>query len=861
MSSPAARVSALRIEHGTGRLGIGESRPRLTWEVSAPSGWRQSGYEVEAYLTDDEVEKASVDGEDSVLVSWPFPPLKSRERVALRVRLRGTAGDLSEWSAPVDVEAGLLDRADWVARRIGPGWGEPSDSERRPPVLRREFSIDATVASARLYVTSEGLYEVELNGDRVGDEALAPGLTSYASRLVYSTFDVAEQLREGENVLAVRLADGWFRGRYGARRDNWGSELGLILQLEIELADGRRAVIASDEQWTAAVGGIQSSSLYDGEAFDARDEIPGWSRPGSIEGDWTPVAVRGLPHAELVAPIGPPVRATQLVSPEATWTSPSGATIVDFGQNLVGRLRVTLRGPRGATVRFRHAEVLENGELCVRPLRTAKATDSYVLSGHGDEAWEPRFTLHGFRYAEIVDGGAVQLVDVAAVVYHSDMRRTGTFDSSNLELNRLHQNIEWSLRGNFVSIPTDCPQRDERYGWTGDIQLFSPTASFLYDCSGFLASWLRDLSLEQTPEGSLPWMVPAFGLTESERPELFEAAALWGDAAVLVPWVAHQRFGDVEILGDQYSTAKAWVDHVDRLAGESHVWDHGHQFGDWLDPAAPPDAPDDGVTDKGLVATAYFAHSSRRLGEIAGILGLRSDEERYASLSEEVRSAFRQRYAETSGRLTSDSQTAYSLALAFDLYESVGQRGWAERRLAILVEEAGGVLGTGLAGTNLICDVLTNAGRVDLAYALLLQENCPSWLYTVRQGATTIWERWDSIRPDGSVNSGEMTSFNHYALGAIGDWIHRTVAGLSPLEPGYRRMLFKPRPGGGLTWASASHDTPYGRASISWKIENAMMRVSVEVPALTSARFELPDGSSTELVSGAHELELAFTDD
>ncbi len=866
MSSPDVWVAALRVEHDACRLGMGEPSPRLSWEVSAPSDWRQSGYEIEASATDGAVRTALIDSDASVLVDWPFLPLTSRERVDLRVRVVGASGAPSEWSDPIELEAGLLERADWAAKRIGPAWSEAPGQERRPPLLRREFSIDSSIATARLYVTGEGMYEVELNGERIGDEALAPGLTDYSKRLSYSTFDVAAQLRPGQNVIGVRMADGWFRGRYGARRDNWGSELALILQLEMVLADGRRLVISSDQDWTATVGGILSSSLYDGESFDAREEIPGWSQPGPIWGEWAPVRVRDLPDAALVAPVGPPVRATEHVAPVASWTSPSGATILDFGQNLVGRLSVRLTGPSGATVSFRHAEVLENGELCMRTLRTAEATDIYVLSGGSPadrvEEWEPRFTLHGFRYVEVRDDDdAVSLVEVAAVVYHSDMRRIGTFTSSNPELNRLHDNIEWSLRGNFVSIPTDCPQRDERYGWTGDIQLFSPTASFLFDCSGFLASWLRDLALDQTPDGSLPWMVPVFGLTEAERPELFEAAALWGDAAVLVPWALYQHFGDVGVLRDQYPSAKAWIDHVDRLVGESHVWDRGHQFGDWLDPTAPPDAPDEGSTDKGLVATAYFAYSSRRLGETAAILGLDSDAERYSSLSSAAAAAFRARYADRSGRLASDSQTAYSLALVFDLYADALQREWAQQRLASLVEESGRMLGTGLAGTNLICDALTDAGRIDLAYSLLLQENCPSWLYTVRQGATTIWERWDSIRPDGSVNPGEMTSFNHYALGAIGDWMHRNVAGLSPMEPGYRRILFRPRPGGGIRSASASHETPYGLSAISWDCEHARIRVSVEVPVGTTALIVFPNGSSAELVAGEHDFDLPLKND
>ncbi|MFJ4623960.1 family 78 glycoside hydrolase catalytic domain [Streptomyces sp. NPDC088812] len=559
-----------------------------------------------------------------------------------------------------------------------------------------------------------------------------------------------------------------------------------------------------------------------------------------------------LPYdlGRLVAPDGPPVRRTELVDPVAVITSPSGRTVLDFGQNLVGRLRIRVSGEAGRTVTLRHAEVLENGELGTRPLRRAEATDSYTLRGGGTEEWEPRFTFHGFRYAE-VDGwpGEIAPGDLRAVVCHTDMRRTGWFECSDPLVNKLHENVVWSMRGNFLDIPTDCPQRDERLGWTGDLQIFAPTASFLYDCAGLVRSWLTDLALQQSPEGWPPLWVPGF---ESVFPRF--ACAAWGDAAVIVPWVMYRRFGDTGVLKAQYPSMKAWVDGVTALTGERHLWDEGLQLGDWLDPTAPPDRPFEARTDGHLVATAHHALSAQLLADTAAVLGRDEDRAHYGKLAEAVRAAFHQEYVSPSGRLVSDSQTAYALALQFTLLPEEEQRRRAGRRLVELVRAGGFRIGIGFVGTPLICDALCAAGEYDAAYRLLLEQGCPSWLYPVTMGATTIWERWDSMLPDGAVNPGDMTSFNHYALGAVADWLHRTVAGLAPAAPGYRRLLVRPRPGGRLSHASAAHETPYGRAVVSWTREDGELRVSVTVPPNTTALVDLPGraGETVEVGSGQH---------
>jgi alpha-L-rhamnosidase len=681
----------------------------------------------------------------------------------------------------------------------------------------------------------------------------------YGKRLRYYTYDVTAQLAEGENAVGAWLADGWYRGRFGfqgGHRNLYGDKLALLAQLHVTHDDGSVTVLGTDTEWKAAFGPILFTGLYEGEEYDARQLPAGWSNAGFNDAGWQPVAVVTRDPATLVAPEGPPVRCTDEVRPVNITTSPSGKLVLDFGQNLVGRLRITVQGDAGAKVTLRHAEVLQDGELYTRPLRGAAATDVYTLSGGAPETWEPRFTIHGFRYAEIEGwtGGEVA-GNVVARVYHTDMERTGWFDCSDSGLNRLHENVRWSMKGNFVDIPTDCPQRDERLGWTGDLQVFAPTATFLYDCSGMLSSWLKDVAAEQSPDGTVPWYVPVIPGGNYWTP--VRPGAVWGDVAVLTPWVLYERFNDPMVVADQYPSAKAWVDLLDNLAGDSHLWNTGFQLGDWLDPSAPPENPSEAKTDRHLVASAYFAWSTGHLARMAGVLGKSEDELHYLELARAVKKAFAAEYILPDGRMTSDAQTAYALAIVFDLFPTAELRQLAGKRLAELVWEAGNRIATGFAGTPVITDALTEVDELETAYRLLLEKECPSWLYSVEQGGTTIWERWDSLLPDGTVNPGEMTSFNHYALGAVADWMHRSVAGLAPLEPGYKRILFRPQPGGGLTWASAAHETPYGRAAVSWRTTDTGLSVEVTVPTGTTARVELPGQEPVEIGPGRFEYAVA----
>jgi len=860
--TPKVSIVDLKFEHLREALGIGVAEPRLSWITSSSTNnWRQSGYEIEVYFPDGTLVGSTgrVESGDSVLVPWPFKQLLSRERRLLRVRAWGDDNEPSAWSKLVPVETGLLQADDWDAHFITPDWEEDITRPQPLPLLRREFDVPQGIRQARLYVTALGVYEVQINGTMLGDHVLPPGWTSYHHRLRYQTYDVTGLLHTGRNAVGAILGDGWYRGRlgyHGGQRNIYGERLALLAQLEIETIDGSKQCILSDEDWHATTGPLLASDIYDGETYDARLELTGWSEPGYDDRGWAGVHVLERNLATLVAPTGPPVRRIELVEPVAITTSPSGHTIIDFGQNLVGRLRINVHGETGQTITLRHAEVLEDGDLCTRPLRFARATDRYTLRGSEAETWEPRFTFHGFRYAD-VEGwpGELSAGDIRAVVCHSDMERTGWFECSDPLINRLHENVVWSMRGNFLDIPTDCPQRDERLGWTGDIQIFSPTACFLYDTAGFLSSWLADLAAEQTAAGGIvPFFIPNVMSTP------VSPAAAWGDAAVIVPWVLYQRFGDKQILDTQFESMCMWVELISRMAGQNRLWEKGIQYGDWLDPKAPPDKPGDARTAPFVVATAYFARSAELLGKAAGVIGKTEDEARYLKLASEVREAFVREYVTPAGRVVSDAATAYTLALQFTLLTDPAQREHAGKRLAELVRGNGYHISTGFVGTPLICDALCDVGEYEAAYRLLLQRENPSWLYPVTMGATTIWERWDSLLPDGSVNPGQMTSFNHYALGAVADWLHRTVAGLAPSAFGYRHIRIQPRPGGGLTYARARHRTPYGIAACSWKIEKEVLTVEVEIPPNTAASVSLPcdNGEPLDIGSGRYRWSYPY---
>ncbi|MFC7457549.1 family 78 glycoside hydrolase catalytic domain [Brachybacterium sp. GCM10030267] len=743
----------------------------------------------------------------------------------------------------------------------------PQDTGRLPVLIRRlALEADpARVARAELVATAHGVYDARIGGHPVTASVLNPGWTVYERRLQVQRFDVTEQVRDAAGGasertldLAVTLAGGWWRGDFGFDGGvNYGPDLAFLAAVEITFDDGSTQRVVTDESWSSHLSPIDLASLYHGQREDRR------LAPTPAE----PVRVVEIDRETLVEQASPLIIRHETRRPERIWTSPSGRTLLDLGQNLVGHLRFTVTGEAGAEITLRHAEVLEHGELGTRPLRAAEATDRIVLVGDpAGETFDPSFTFHGFRYAEITGWpGDLRPEDVEAVVVHSDIPRTGWFECSHAGVNQLVQNSVWSQRGNFLAVPTDCPQRDERLGWTGDISAFAATAAYQFDVSGFLHNWLIDLAAEvrMNPRSVVPFVVPdLIKLGDADGPASGTSegwgtpTAIWGDAAVWVPQALWNAYGDLDRLREHYPGMVLHLESVERALSPSGLWDTGFQFGDWLDPDAPPDAPADAKADKGVVATACLVRSARFAAETARLLGEDDDARRWQDLAESTLSAFTDAYVEADGRIRSDCATVYSLAIVFDLLDEP-TRAAAGQRLAELVREAGYKVSTGFAGTPFVTWALSETGHVEDAYRLLLEEENPSWLYPVSMGATTIWERWDSMLPDGSINPGEMTSFNHYALGAVADWIYQVVLGIRPAEPGYRTILLKPTPGPGIDWAKGAYDSAVGRIEVEWSTAEGGFTCTATVPAGIDAQVELPDGTARQITGTGEPRTLA----
>ena len=882
--------------HGPGNaLGVGEARPRISWKVSSTqASFLQERYQIELYQTQVgttsacqlPVTSVEVFSDQSNMVPWPAEEsLHSRHRVYVRVRVWGKDIEKpSTWSQLMFVEAGLLHRSDWQCNRVSLDGEQDPTAVKSEELYRKQFSLypGLTVCRARLYITSQGVYEAEIDGIRVGDCFMAPGWQSYNHRLHYQTYDVSSsfQSQNLDHCIGVRVAEGWFSGRLGflgGKRNIWGSRTTLIAQLEIEYTNGQKDIVSSDHSWVAAYGPTQKAEIYDGEKYDSRKEIVGWSTFSPQQSNqshvWTPVKVLELPPAStnLIAMLGRSVRRIETLNPASKHISPSGKLVVDFGQNLVGYTRIkSVKGPRGLAISLFHAEVLENGECARRPLRDCDARDEYILNGQsGGECWEPRFTFHGYRYVQ-VDNWPSMAGDVLdcleAVVCHTDMQQLGDFACSSKLVSKLHENIRWSMRGNFLDVPTDCPQRDERLGWTGDVAIFVPTACFLYDCTGMLISWLADLAAEQSDRGGIPPLVVPnviFGETlwAGEFP-----CAVWNDACILAPWTLYESTGDASILERQWNSMASWIGVLPRGGGNrGSLWAaNSFQLGDWLDPTAPPDSPAQCQTDSQLVANAYLAQCLTIMANTAAILGKNDKASSYEFDKSQVLKDFADEYITANGRLTSDSQTAYALAICFDLLPTYDQRQRAGSRLAHIVRANKFRIGTGFVGTPFVCEALTLTGHPQIAYRMLLEEQCPSWLYPVTMGATTVWERWDSMLPNGVINPGEMTSFNHYALGAVATFLHERLGGLQRLEPGWKRFRAAPTVGADFTKATVSHITPYGEAACSWEIIKEagtglqVFKMRVLVPPNTTAEVLLPSArvdqtESASIIVGSGE--------
>ncbi|GAB2720982.1 alpha-L-rhamnosidase [Arthrobacter bambusae] len=735
------------------------------------------------------------------------------------------------------------------------------------PLLRGEFRLDSghgEVVSATLFLSALGVVEAWVNGKKASEDLLTPGWSAYEWRVRYAEVNVSS-LVGATTVLGLALGNGWYRGRltWTGASGLYGDELAGFAELRVRFADGHEQVFGTDSSWTAGASATTSNDLYDGQDIDARKYDDAWLAPGFASPEWVGVHVLDDGLSRLEPYVAPPVRKQMELAPVKVWESPSGKVLVDFGQNLVGWVRTEVAGPEGTVVTLRHAEVLEHGELGTRPLRTAEATDRFTLSG-GADVFEPRFTFHGFQYVEVAGwpGGAGALRDLGgltAVVISSDLLRTGTFETSNPLLNKLHKNTVWGMRGNFVDVPTDCPQRDERLGWTGDIAAFAPSACFLFDSRDFLRDWLRDLALEQQhQDGIVPYVVPdvlKYVEHSAELPDL-DTTALWSDAAVWVPWALWQAYGDRRVLEEAFPSMLAHARRLRQLLSANGLWDTGFQFGDWLDPDAAPEQPAEAKADRHVVATLCAYRTADLLARTAEILGDAAAAAEFRGMADGLRTAFNQHYVQ-GGVITSDCATVYALAIVFGILGEADVE-FAGDRLAGLVEAAGHRISTGFAGTPFVTDALTATGHLDTAYGLLLQTECPSWLYPVTKGATTIWERWDSMLPDGTINPGGMTSFNHYALGAVVDWLHRCVGGLAPLEPGYGRILVAPQPGGGLTWATTTLETPHGFVSVRWQLQEDEMHIAVTIPTGAAAILRLPGAEDEVIPAGDHERRLPW---
>ena len=860
------QVIELRCEYKRNPLGLDVRRPRISWKlISEARAVAQGAYEIEVAASPDfpaaEWSSGKVESDRSLHVELAGLEVVSRKRYHYRVRVWSVGGEASDWSEPAWFETGVLDKSEWTAKWIGVEKPEEQRKSRpdtyveRSPLLRKSFEVGPGLKRARVYATALGLYELELNGARVGEDYFTPGWTSYKHRIQVQAYDVTAMLAEGGNAIGAMLGNGWYKGPL-AWKDHYclyGNRQALFLQMHIEYEDGTERTIVSDESWRTAPSQILMSEIYHGETYDARLEIPGWSRSGFDDGAWEAAAVIEQSNDALIMQENDPVRKFEEIKPIALITTPLGETVLDLGQNMVGWLKFTVRGEAGSEVVGHHAEVLDkDGNFYTTNLRAAKQEIRYTLKGGEAETYEPRFSFQGFRYVRLTGfPEPIRLEDFTGVVLHSDMAPTGSFECSDPLINQLQHNIEWGLKGNFLDVPTDCPQRDERLGWTGDAQMFIRTAAFLRNIAPFFTKWSRDLAADQREDGGVPFVIPNV-LDENSH-----SSSAWGDAAVICPWTIYLCYGDKRILEEQYGSMTAWVEYIRKQGEDEYLWNTGFHFGDWLGLDSKPDTYV-GATDRDYIATAFYAYSTSLLQKTAEVLGKGEDAAKYADLYEKIVAAFHGEFVSPNGRLTVPTQTAQVVGLMFgNLDETAAKR--AESKLLELLEESKFHLTTGFVGTPYLNHVLTDSGHNDAAYKLLFQQDYPSWLYQVTKGATTIWEHWDGIKEDGSFWSADMNSFNHYAYGAIGDWLYRRVAGIDADEQaaGYKKIHIRPQPGDGLEWAEARLETMYGEIRSCWKRAGGEMKLEATVPANTTAEIRLPNARAETATENGAKLEAA----
>ncbi len=834
-------------------VGFHDASPTFSWKL--PDGVsKQTAYRIEVKGEGMAWDSGWVDSKQSLFVPYDGEALSSRQGLRWRVDVRDESGKALGWSEPATFELGLLSNDDWQAQWIRPQEDVPELESTS--YLRREFALAGDVKKARLTVTARGLCEVHLNGSKVGNDEFVPGWTSYANRLDTMTYDVTEMLQAGDNALGALLGTGWYAGKIGFRDESnrYGKEPELLLQLEGEYADGSTFLVVSDGDWkTSFQGPIRTSSIYNGENYDANLELPGWSETGFDDKAWKKAqASEDLGKARLTPKPFAPVRIKERL-PTLEMTEPEeGRFVFDLGQNMVGYPEIKIPVKKGQKITMRFAEMLNpDGTVYTENYRKAKSTNYYTAANDGVVTWKPTFTFHGFRYVELsgFEGAAVPEKDwVVGLVLRTDIPQIGIFESSHDKLNQLQSNITWGQRGNFLDIPTDCPQRDERMGWTGDAQAFLSTSMFNFDSHAFWKSWLGSMRDDQLPNGKIPCVIPdVFAGPDSPG---------WMDAATIVPWNIYVRTGDREILAENYAMMEGLVGFYRKKAKQNLI-PRISAFGDWLQPYAKDNKGD---TPFPLLGTAFYAHSARLLADSAEVLGKKDDAKKYRSEAESVREAFVAHYFDEEGKLQNapETQTAYILAFEFDLLPPQ-MEAQAAAHLLRLIEEAEGHLRTGFLGTPYIAQVLDETGNAKTAFSLLFNETYPSWFYSINQGATTMWERWDSYTVADGFHPQGMNSFNHYAYGAIGQWMYERVAGLAPdpSQPGYQHFYIRPLVGGPLTSASARLETGYGVASSSWVLKEGKLELVVEVPPNTSATIEFPNGRETKTVlAGSHRFEL-----
>ncbi|MFY9925088.1 MAG: glycoside hydrolase family 78 protein [Opitutaceae bacterium] len=838
-------------------LGLHDAAPRLAWQLSAADGRRgvaQTAYEIKVSSQPggpaDFWDSGCIKSDATTQIPYAGRPLPSRTRAYWQVTTWDDRGQPSTSPAGAAYwETGLLSRSDWTAQWIGAPWHGSGQTGSPAPFLRRGFTLAKSPIGARLYITALGLYEAYLNGRRIGSDHFTPGWTDMRKRVQYQVYDVTEMLSSGENVVGAILGDGWYCGNVAQEgREVYGDRPKLLAQLEVTFADGSREVIATDAAWQVAAGPVLEDDLLMGESYDARQELTGWLTTKPAAGEWNSARVFPDPGVELSPMLSEPVRNHEEIAaigaPRKVPGWGSDGFIYDFGQNLVGNVTLRVTAPAGTTFTVRYAEMLDSsGELYLDNLRTARATDHYTCRGDpSGESWTPRFTYHGFRYAEVsglAHGAKPEPGALVAHVLHSALPRTGEFSCSDPLINQLQHNIQWSQRGNYFEVPTDCPQRDERLGWTGDAQAFIRTGAWNRDVAPFFNKWQRDISDAQLPDGAVPAVIPSLELVSGD------GGPAWADAAVICPWTVYECYGDLTLVARHFDMLGHYLDYIGtqskdgiRLHPDLGKWGG---FGDWL--ALDGSGQIDGGTPKDLIATAFYAHDAKLLAEMARALGKAKEAAAYDALEHRIAVAFQRRFVTAEGLVAGNTQTSYVLALQFDLVPDE-MRPKVAAELVRDIRRRGNKLSTGFVGTPYLLHVLAREGQLDLAYALLEQKQWPSWLYAVTQGATTTWERWDGWTKEKGFQDKGMNSFNHYAYGAVGDWLYRVVAGieLDPAMPGYKHILMQPQPGGGLTSARGTHLSPYGEIVSDWRTAEGRFEWIVTVPPNTTAtaRFPVP---------------------